>query len=97
MEKGRDNLAEIKALYHGKARLRIEEVRLILGNVGRDYVYDLLQAGTLVAQNKLDQVPGRRGIFILAWSVWRYLEDLSIPASAWLDHRGDPALDDAEE
>lgn len=97
MEKARDNLGEIKAVYHGKARLRIAEVQLILGGVGRDYVYDLLQAGTLVAQNKLDQVPGKKGVFILAWSVWGYLEKDTISTEAWLDLRGVPSLGDDED
>lgn len=93
MQADRDNLAEIKAAYHGKARLRIDEVRHILGGVGADYVYDLLQAGIFVAQNKFNQVPGKKGIFILAWSVWRYLDELTIPASAWEDLRGKPILE----
>lgn len=81
MEEMARDIAELKARYGNRFFFNFAEAAEIL-ELKRDALYDLLAAGKLVAHS-CDRTPGKKGVRIVASSVWSYLMNGIIPADHW--------------
>lgn len=70
-------IAELKERYGNKVFFNFQETMEITG-LRKDALYDLLEAGRLLAHNPT-KAPSGRGTRIIACSVWDYIRNGVIP------------------
>lgn len=72
---------EIRAKYGDKKFFTFQETMSIL-ECGRDYVYDRLASGALLAHNPTG-FPGRKGTRIIGASIWNLLKEGQVKTDNW--------------